>query len=99
LTGLASAQVDKLYVLNCGWSHNADESRWTPGINFGKPIDMSENCFLIHDRQGIFLWDTVYPDAVAAMQDGQVNGPTTVKRVRTLAAQLQELGVKPADIL
>jgi N-acyl homoserine lactone hydrolase len=97
-SGLASAQVDKLYVLDCGWSHNADESRWTPGVNVGKPIDMSENCFLIHDRQGYFLWDTGYPDAVAAMPDGQVNGPTTVKRVRTLAAQLQELGVKPSDI-
>jgi glyoxylase-like metal-dependent hydrolase (beta-lactamase superfamily II) len=98
-SGVASAQVDKLYVLDCGWSHNADESRWTPGLNVGKAIDMSEMCFLIHDKQGYFLWDTGYPDAVAAMPDGQVNGPTTVKRVRTLAAQLQELGVKPADIL
>jgi glyoxylase-like metal-dependent hydrolase (beta-lactamase superfamily II) len=33
------------------------------------------------------------------MPDGQVNGPTTVRRNRTLAAQLQEIGVKPSDIL
>ncbi|HYA17213.1 MAG TPA: N-acyl homoserine lactonase family protein [Bryobacteraceae bacterium] len=98
-SSLAFAQADKLYVLDCGWSHNADESRWTPGLHVGEPIDMSENCFLIHDKQGYFLWDTGYPDAVAAMPDGQVSGPTTVRRNRTLAAQLQELGVKPSDIL
>ena len=28
--------VDKLYVLDCGWSHNADVARWTPGINVGQ---------------------------------------------------------------
>ena len=95
-----SAQVDKLYVLDCGWSHNSDVARWTPGVNAGKPVDMSENCFLIHDAKGYFLWDTGYPDAVAAMAEGQASngGATVVKRVRTLAAQLQEIGVKPADI-
>jgi N-acyl homoserine lactone hydrolase len=100
-SGAASAQVDRLYVLDCGWSHNADESRWTPGVNVGKPIDMSENCFLIHHRTGYFLWDTGYPDAVAAMADGQSSqgGATVVRRARTLAAQLQEIRVKPSDIL
>jgi glyoxylase-like metal-dependent hydrolase (beta-lactamase superfamily II) len=100
-SGIASAQVDKLYVLDCGWSHNADESRWTPGLNVGTPIDMSENCFLIHDAKGYFLWDTGYPDAVAGMADGQVSGggATVVRRERTLAAQLQEIGVKPSDIM
>ena len=99
-SGLASAQADKLYVLDCGWSHNTDVARWTPGVNVGKPVDMSENCYLIHDAKGYFLWDTGYPDAVAAMPDGQSSqgGATVVKRVRTLAAQLQEIGVKNSDI-
>jgi N-acyl homoserine lactone hydrolase len=100
-SGMASAQVDKLYVLDCGWSHNADESRWTPGLNVGKPIDMSGNCFLIHHASGYFLWETGYPDAVASMPDGQSShgGATVVRRARTLAAQFQEIGVKPSDIL
>ncbi len=92
--------VDKLYVLDCGWSHNADVARWTPGINVGKPIDMSENCYLIHDSQGYFLWDTGYPDNVASMADGLVSqgGATVVRRNKTLAAQLAELHVAPDDI-
>ncbi|HUJ50395.1 MAG TPA: N-acyl homoserine lactonase family protein [Bryobacteraceae bacterium] len=92
--------VDKLYVLDCGWSHNADESRWTPGVNVGKPIDMSENCYLIHDSQGYFLWDTGYSDKVADMPDGQVSGggATVVRRSKTLAAQLSAIGVSPSDI-
>jgi N-acyl homoserine lactone hydrolase len=97
----ASAQgVDKLYILDCGWSHNADVARWTPGVNVGKPVDMSENCYLIHHGQDYFLWDTGYPDAVAAMPEGQSSqgGATVVRRARTLAAQLQEIGVKPSDI-
>src|ERR1019366_7022467 len=92
--------VDKLYVLDCGWSHNADVARWTPGVNVGKPIDMSENCYLIHDSQGYFLWDTGYPDNVAGMADGLVSqgGATVVRRNKTLAAQLAELHVSPNDI-
>ena len=92
--------VDKLYVLDCGWSHNADESRWTPGLNVGKPIDMSENCYLIHHAQGYFLWDTGYSDKVASMPDGQVTGggATVVRRSKTLAAQLAAIGVSPSDI-
>lgn len=92
--------VDRLYVLDCGWSHNADESRWTPGVNVGKPIDMSENCYLIHHAQGYFLWDTGYPDKVADMPDGQVSGggATVVRRSKTLAAQLSAIGVSPSDV-
>jgi hypothetical protein len=40
--GSASAQgVDKLYVIDCGWAHAVDQSRWSPCINVGVPIDMS----------------------------------------------------------
>jgi glyoxylase-like metal-dependent hydrolase (beta-lactamase superfamily II) len=46
------------------------------------------------------LWDTGVPDAVAAMPDGMVvaGGAITYRRAKTLAAQLAELGVKPADV-
>jgi len=48
----------------------------------------------------LLLWDTGIPDAVAAMPDGMVvaNGAITQRRAKTLAAQLVEIGVKPADI-
>ncbi|MGP0093616.1 MAG: N-acyl homoserine lactonase family protein [Xanthobacteraceae bacterium] len=92
--------VDRLYVLDCGQGHAPDQSRWSPGVNVGKPLDVSDNCYLIHHAQGSLLWDTGIPDAVAAMPDGQPgqNGSPTWRRSRTLAAQLEQIGVKPADI-
>jgi hypothetical protein len=96
----AAAGVDKLYVLDCGHISAADESRWTPGMNVGVPIELSDNCYLIHHAQGWFLWDTGLADAIAAMPDGATgaNGVLHMKRTKTLAGQLEELGVKPSDI-
>jgi N-acyl homoserine lactone hydrolase len=96
-----AAGVDKLYVLSCGEGHTADQSRWSPGVNVGVPMDISDNCYLIHHTQGgWFLWDTGITDAVAAMPDGLKgeNGGPDWKRSKTLAGQLDQLGVKPSDI-
>ena len=69
-------------------------------MNEGKPIEFSDNCYLIRHTKGLLLWDTGVPDAVAAMPDGMVvaNGAITYRRAKTLAAQLTELGAKPEDI-
>src|SRR6476660_10408326 len=98
--GAASAGVDKLYVLDCGQNIGKDQSRWSPGVNEGKPIEFSDNCYLIRHDKGLLLWDTGIPDSVAAMPDGMVvaNGAITYRRARTLAAQLEQIGVKPADV-
>ena len=98
--GAASAEVQRLYVLDCGINQGKDQSRWSPGVNEGKPIEFSDNCYLIRHTKGLLLWDTGIPDGVAAMPDGLVSasGLITYRRVKTLAAQLAELGVKPADI-
>src|SRR5437660_1374688 len=58
--------ADRMYVLDCGQGHAADQSRWTVGVNVGKPIDISVSCYLIHHVQGYFLWDTGITDEVAA---------------------------------
>src|SRR5258708_5198332 len=98
--GAASAGVERLYVLDCGQNIGKDQSRWSPGVNEGKAIEFSDNCYLIRHAKGLLLWDTGIPDAVAAMPDGMVvaNGAITQRRAKTLAAQLVEIGVKPADI-
>ena len=93
--------LDKLYVLNCGEGVAGDISRWSPGVNVGKSMDFADNCYLIHHAQGWLLWDTGVADAIAAMPDGQA--PTDPKathwrRPKTLASQLDQIGVKPADI-
>ena len=58
LTAGAPTGVDRLYVLDCGVGHAADQSRWSVGVNIGKPIDISVKCYLIRHAQGYFLWDT-----------------------------------------
>jgi glyoxylase-like metal-dependent hydrolase (beta-lactamase superfamily II) len=93
--------VEKLYILNCGEGVAGDISRWSPGVNEGKSMDFVDNCYLIKHAQGWMLWDTGIPDAVAAMPDGLApSDPKAVlwHRPKTLAAQLDQLGVKPADI-
>jgi len=88
-----AAGVDKLYILSCGEGHAADQSRWSPGVNVGVPMDISDNCYLIHHAQGYFLWDTGIPDAVATMPDGQPgqNGAPTWRRPKTLAASRDDV--------
>ena len=93
--------VEKLYILNCGEGVAGDISRWSPGVNEGKSMDFVDTCYLIKHAQGWFLWDTGIPDAVAAMPDGLAPpDPKAIhwRRPKTLAAQLDQLGLKPSDI-
>jgi len=96
----AAAGVDKLYILDCGQGVGPDQARWSPGVNVGVPLPISDNCYLIHHSQGWFLWDTGVSDSIAAMPDGQkgTNGSPDWKRPKTLISQLEQLGVKPSDI-
>jgi glyoxylase-like metal-dependent hydrolase (beta-lactamase superfamily II) len=107
LTGLlsvasgAEAGVEKLYILNCGEGVAGDISRWSPGVNEGKSMDFVDSCYLIKHSDGWFLWDTGITDAVATMPDGlKPADPRAVtwKRPKTLASQLDQIGVKPEDI-
>jgi len=100
LAGVARAEVQRLYVLDCGRNVGRDQGRWSPGVNEGTPIEFSDNCYLIRHTKGWLLWDTGVPDVVATMPDGMVvaNGAITYRRAKTLAEQLTELGVKPADV-
>jgi N-acyl homoserine lactone hydrolase len=93
--------VEKLYILNCGEGVAGAVSRWSPGVNEGKSMNFVDNCYLIKHADGWFLWDTGIPDAVAAMPNGLApSDPKAVSwhRPKTLAAQLDQLGVKPSDI-
>src|SRR5258708_5613470 len=74
LAGVASAEVQRLYVLDCGRNIRKDQARWSPGVNEGRPIEFSDNCYLIRHDKGLVLWDTGVPDAVAAMPGGDGGG-------------------------
>jgi N-acyl homoserine lactone hydrolase len=105
LPNFASAQgkggIDKLYILDCGQGTAADKSRWTPGENVGVPMDVVDNCYLIHHTsQGYLLWDTGVTDALFGRPEGPAptNGAPNWRKPKSLAGQLAEIGVKPADI-
>jgi len=97
LAGPAAAQTaERLYVMDCGHNAASDQSRWSPGVNVGKPIEFSDTCYLIKHGSQWLLWDTGFPDAVA---DAPVTTPVgTATRAKKLSAQLAELNVKPADV-
>src|SRR5262249_23673668 len=91
-----SGTTDKLYVMDCGHNAANDQSRWSPGVNVGKPIELSDNCYLIRHGNDWLLWDTGYPDSVA---ENSLTTPIgTATRPKKLAAQLAEVGVKPEDV-
>jgi N-acyl homoserine lactone hydrolase len=91
-----SGTVDRLYVMDCGHNAALDQSRWSPGVNVGKPIEFSDNCYLMRHGTDWLLWDTGFPDSFAEKLVPTAVG--TASRAKTLAAQLAEVGVKPSDI-
>ncbi|WP_442286590.1 N-acyl homoserine lactonase family protein [Variovorax sp. M-6] len=93
--------VQRLYILNCGEGVAGDISRWSPGVNVGKSMPFAGSCYLIKHAQGWMLWDTGVSDAVAAMPEGlRPSDPRAItwRLPKTLAAQIDELGLKPSDI-
>jgi N-acyl homoserine lactone hydrolase len=96
----AQARVERLYIIDCGHSIGPDKSRWTPGIDVGKPVEMVGNCYLIRHAQGWLLWDTGVTDAVAKMPEGRPGqgGSPHWFRPKTLAGEIEKLGLKPSDI-
>jgi N-acyl homoserine lactone hydrolase len=96
-----AGEIDRLYVIDCGWAHAEDQSLWSPGVNAGVPIDFSDNCYLIHHTsEGYLLWDTGITDRLAALPQGQTVAPLrqTWHRSQTLVAALAAIGVSPADV-
>lgn len=93
----AQGTAERLYVIDCGHGDTMDLSRWSPGINIKKKQSFVTNCYLIKHAQGYLMWETGVGDAVAKMPEGRP-GAINWRLKRTLASQLEELGLKPADI-
>jgi N-acyl homoserine lactone hydrolase len=48
LASPAAAQTaERRYVMDCGHNAARDQARWSPGVNVGKPIEVSDTCCLI----------------------------------------------------
>lgn len=89
-----------MYVIECGENHVTDVSRWTPGVNVGKPHVFSNHCYLIRHAKGWMMWDTGNADRIATMPNGLTapNGIITAFMKNPLAESLKAIGVAPADI-
>jgi glyoxylase-like metal-dependent hydrolase (beta-lactamase superfamily II) len=88
-----------MYVLYCGEGTAADQSRWSPGVNVGQPITLSNSCYLIRHAQGWMLWETGFSESIAGMPDYVTPVLTWRWRApKTLSAQLADLGVTPDQI-
>ena len=91
--------VQRLYVLYCGELHIPDVSPWTPEAHAGEPAVFSDNCYLIRHAKGWMLWDSGLTDALIDKPEG-VQGARGMRMMRsqTLLAQLEQIGVTPAQI-
>jgi N-acyl homoserine lactone hydrolase len=97
----AKPEIERLYILYCGEGTAGDISLWSPGVNVGKSMEFSVNCYLIKHAHGWLLWDTGVADAVAAMPEGLASPDprmTRYRRTKTLASQLDQLGVNPSGV-
>ncbi|HTP71567.1 MAG TPA: N-acyl homoserine lactonase family protein [Burkholderiaceae bacterium] len=89
----------RVYALYCGEAQIPDISPWSPGFNVGKPMTFSDNCYLIRHGNDWMLWDSGFADSLADSPDGQLGARgMRMKRTKTLASQLAELRVSPAQI-
>jgi N-acyl homoserine lactone hydrolase len=98
-SGGKAASADRLYTLDCGLTEFADAAYFSDtGEYNGKSLALPTPCYLIKHGKDWLLWDTGNGDKLATVPGGltKFGGRFTVKR--TLASQLAQLGLKPADI-
>ena len=98
----AAAPAVQLYAMNCGDAQFSDIGMFADdGSMNGQSRTLVVPCFLIRHPSGDLIWDTGFPDAIAAMPDGRMELPqmgATVVMNATLQSQLEQLGLAPADI-
>jgi N-acyl homoserine lactone hydrolase len=98
MAGERQGGVQRMYVFECGINQTNDLSRWSPGLNIGKSFEFSDNCYLIQHAKGLMLWDSGLSDSIAASPNGVTRGVIHSLVPKTLASQLAETGVSPAQI-
>jgi glyoxylase-like metal-dependent hydrolase (beta-lactamase superfamily II) len=88
--------IERMYVLYCGDIALNDASSFTPGAS--GPGALTVTCYLIKHARGWVLFDTGLGDAIINMPNGQKSNAGVWTLKKTLASQLNELGLKPSDI-
>ena len=94
----ANAELS-LTRLDCGHADFKDMNGFfsdRPGVYPPGPGKVADSCYLIRHGDDLMLWDTGLP--AATKDKPMVQGGMTGAIDRTIAEQLEQLGVKPADI-
>jgi N-acyl homoserine lactone hydrolase len=98
----AAAPAVQLYVMDCGRATFNDVGMFADdGSMNGQSRTLVVPCYLIRHPSGDLIWDTGFPDAIAAMPGSRMAIPQMGAEVvlsATLQSQLQQLGLAPADI-
>jgi N-acyl homoserine lactone hydrolase len=88
--------------MDCGRATFPDVGMFADdGSMNGQTRELIVPCYLIRHPSGDLIWDTGFPDAIAAMPGGRLELPAmgaTVVLTTTLEAQLAQLNLTPADI-
>ena len=99
--GEKAAVPMELFALDCGVIHLSDAGLFADDSSFnGQMRELVNPCFLIRHPEGDLLWDTGFPDSVAALPNGFVvpGFNAHIAMSRSLESQLTELGLAPSDI-
>lgn len=96
-----AAPAVELYAMDCGRAEFADLDMFADDGSFDNQArTLVVPCYLVRHPEGDLIWDTGFPEAVAAMPEGlALEGMgARVTMAKSLTAQLAELGLTPADI-
>ncbi|HYD86391.1 MAG TPA: N-acyl homoserine lactonase family protein [Vitreimonas sp.] len=101
-TETEAAPAVQLYAMDCGRATFPNVDMFADDGSFaGQSRELIVPCYLIRHPEGDLIWDTGFPDAVAAMPGGRRElpemGATVVMRA-SLQSQLAQLDLTPADI-
>ena len=88
----------KLYVLYAGSIVCTDASQLNDKLTSPESIALANPIFLIQHPKGYLLWDTGLSDELIHEKGGVKNWIFQLRMDKTVAEQLNEIGVKPEDI-
>lgn len=93
----APAPEIRVYAIDCGTAVFPDAGMFADDHSMDHVArTLVAPCYLIRHPHGDLIWDTGFPDALAAGPMNDMGG--TISRHTTLVASLQQLGLTPADI-
>jgi len=97
-----AAPAVELYAMDCGHASFSDVGMFADDHSVdGQSRELIVPCYLIRHPSGDLIWDTGFPEAIAAMPGGRMEIPqmgAAVTMPVTLSAQLAQLNLTPADI-